>query len=65
MFSNSYRAHELGRNRDWVIMYYYDEHHRGGQCTIVSEYRGILSGKRVVRGREDECIEYYSHDVAI
>lgn len=65
MFSNSYRAHELGRNRDWVIIYYYDKHHRGGQCTIVSEYRGVLSGKRVVRGREDECIEYFSRDMAI
>lgn len=65
MYSNSYRAHELDRNKDWVIIYYYDKHHRGGQCTVVSEYRGVLSGRRVVRGRENECKEYYSHEEAV
>lgn len=65
MFSNSYRAHELDRHKDWVIVYYYDKHHRGGQCTIVSEYQGILAGRRVVRGRESECREYYSHEEAV
>ncbi len=65
MFSNSYRAHELGRQNDWVVIYYYDEHHRGGQCTVVNEYKGDLTGKRVVRGRENECREYYSNDIAI
>lgn len=65
MYSNSYRAHELDRHKDWVIIYYYDNHHRGGQCTVVSEYRGVLAGRRVVRGRENECREYYSHEEAV
>ena len=65
MYSNSYRAHELDRHKDWVIIYYYDKHHRGGQYTVVSEYRGALAGKRVIRGREIECREYYSHDEAM
>ncbi len=65
MFSNSYRAHELDRHQDWVIIYFYDENHRGGQCTVVTEIYGALAGKRVVRGREAECREYYSHEVAV
>lgn len=63
MFSNSYRAHELGRHQDWVIIYFYDENHRGGQCTVVSELHGSLAGKRVIRGRESECREFYSHEM--
>ena len=65
MFSNTYRAHELNRHKDWVIIYFYDDHHRGGQCTVVTEIAGVLAGKRVVRGRESECREYYSQDIAI
>ena len=64
MYSNSYRAHELGRHRDWVVIYYYDKQHNGGQFTVVTEYQGMLKGKRVVRGREAECREYYSQELA-
>jgi putative hydrolase len=53
LFSNTDRAHELGRARDWVVIYFERDGHEG-QCTIVTEYRGPLTGKRVVRGREDE-----------
>ena len=59
LFSNTARAHELGRTRDWVVIYFYDDHHREGQCTVVSETRGALAGKRVVRGREPECLAHY------
>ena len=52
LFSNTRRAHELKRTKDWVVIYYYDEHHHEGQCTVVTETRGELAGKRVVRGRE-------------
>ena len=62
LFSNSYLAHELGKILDWVIIYYYDKSHQGGQCTVVTEYRGKLKGKRIIRGRELECKEYYSPD---
>ncbi len=54
LFSNTERAHRLGRTRDWVVLYYYDRDHREGQCTVVTETRGELAGKRVVRGRAQE-----------
>lgn len=59
MFSNTARAHELQRTGDWVVIYFYDDHHQEGQCTVVTETRGPLAGRRVVRGRELECREYY------
>ena len=55
LFSNTARAHELNRTNDWVVLYFYDGNHREGQSTIVTETRGPLKGKRVVRGREPEC----------
>jgi len=59
LFSNSARAHELGHTRDWVVVYFV----RGGdegQCTVVTEYRGPLAGRRVVRGREVKCAKWYT-----
>ena len=53
LYSNTDRAHELGRVRDWVVIYFERDGHEG-QCTIVTEYRGPRTGKRVVRGREEE-----------
>ena len=55
LFSNTARAHELGRTGDWVVLYFYDEDHRENQCTVVTETHGSLAGQRVVRGREAEC----------
>jgi len=55
LYSNTARAHELDRTRDWVVLYFYDDDHREGQCTVVTETHGDLSGRRVVRGREQEC----------
>lgn len=55
LFSNTARAHELRRTNDWVVLYYYDGDHREGQCTVVTETAGPLTGQRVVRGREAEC----------
>jgi hypothetical protein len=60
MYSNTARAHELKRTHDWVVVYFYDDHHQEGQCTLVTEPRGALAGRRVVRGRELECREYYA-----
>jgi len=59
LFSNTARAHELKRTDDWVVIYFYDDHHQEGQHTVVTETRGPLKGKRVVRGREQECMDYY------
>ena len=63
LFSNTAKAHELGRTRDWVVIYFYDDDHQEGQHTIVTETRGPLVGRRVVRGRESECAAYYRSSV--
>jgi len=60
LFSNTARAHELEKTRDWVVIYFYDTDHVERQCTVVTETRGALAGRRVVRGREDECRRHYS-----
>lgn len=59
LFSNTALAHRLGRLRDWVVVYFYDGDDREGQNTVVTETRGPLAGRRVVRGREDECRRHY------
>jgi hypothetical protein len=61
LFSNTARAHELGRVRDWVVMYFHSDSGREAQRTVVTETRGILSGQRVVRGRERESLLAYEH----
>lgn len=58
LFSNTERAHLLHRVYDWVVIFYSD-HGADGQATVVTELRGALSGRRVVRGREPECARYY------
>ena len=60
LYSNTARAHDLGRTRDWVVIYYYDHDHNERQCTVVTEHAGDLTGRRVVRGRESECRQYYA-----
>jgi len=58
MFSNTATAHQLGKTNNWVVVYY--EKGKGeNQCTVVTEQRGPLKGKRVIRGREEECKKYY------
>jgi Holliday junction resolvasome RuvABC DNA-binding subunit len=59
LYSNSPLAHKLGRMKDWVIVYY-EKDGEEDQCTVVTEWQGRLSGRRVIRGREKECMEYYS-----
>lgn len=60
LFSNTARAHHLGRTHDWVVIYFYDgDHLHEGQHTVVTEHRGLLTGRRVVRGRETECRAHY------
>lgn len=58
LYPNTTRAHEFGRIRDWVVLYYdggLDER----QVTVITSQRGSLSGKRIVRGRESECEQHY------
>lgn len=55
LFSNTARAHQLGRTNDWVVIYWEDGHGER-QCTVVTATRGPLEGRRIVRGREDELL---------
>jgi hypothetical protein len=60
VFSNTERAHELHRTYDWVVIVFSDgDRDDEGQATVVTEYRGSLKGRRVVRGREPECARHY------
>lgn len=58
LFSNTARAHELYRTRDWVVLYA-DGGRDERQYTVVTARRGVLKGKRVVRGREAQCLAHY------
>jgi len=58
LFSNTDLAHRLGRTNDWVVVHFNQDGYEG-QCTVVTETRGSLKGKRVVRGRERECETFY------
>lgn len=68
LFSNTARAHKLGKTRDWVVIVLEKAGHEE-QYTVVTEYQGELHGLRVVRGREDECHDHYAKplpaDVAV
>ena len=56
LFSNTARAHELDRTHDWVVIYFSRDSGSEGQRTVVTESRGPLAGRRVIRGRERECL---------
>jgi hypothetical protein len=58
LFSNTARAHRMGRTRDWVVLYY-DGGQGERQCTVITAEWGGLRGRRIVRGREAECVEYH------
>jgi Holliday junction resolvasome RuvABC DNA-binding subunit len=62
LFSNTPQAHQLGKTRDWVVIYFEREGYQG-QRTVVTAQTGPLKDKRIVRGREGECLEFYAgHD---
>lgn len=59
LFSNTARAHEMGKTGDWVVIYE-DGGTGGSQHTVITDHHaGPLAGKRVVRGREAECRAYH------
>ena len=58
LFSNTARAHKKGKTRDWVVLFY-DDGDRESQCTVITAEWGPLAGRRIVRGREFECMRYY------
>jgi hypothetical protein len=59
LFSNTPRAHRLGRTRDWVVIYFEQDGQTEGQCTVVTEHHGPLRDKRVIRGHEASCAAHY------
>ena len=58
LFSNTARAHEMGTTHDWVVIYR-DDHGGGGQWTVITALFGDLKDRRIVRGREAECLDHY------
>jgi DNA polymerase (family X) len=64
MYSNTAHAHELGTTGDWVIVTR-DDNHSHDQWTVITSQYGALRGQRIVRGREDECAEFYRRKRAI
>lgn len=58
LFSNTARAHELGKTRDWVVLFCDngDTEHR---FTVITSEFGRLQGERIVAGREAECEKHY------
>lgn len=60
LFSNTQRAHDLGRTHDWVVIYFHTDSEPEAQCTVVTETHGALHGRRVVRGREGDCMVHYA-----
>ena len=62
MYSNTARAHELNTTKDWVIIYR-DDPKSHGRWTVITSQFGKLRGCRIVRGREEECLQHYRQDV--
>jgi putative hydrolase len=60
LFSNTARAHRVGKTRDWVVLYCDDDGPLEHQWTIITSTFGPLRGRRIVTGREAECAALYS-----
>jgi hypothetical protein len=58
LFSNTAAAHRFGKTHDWVVLYF-DGGDGERQCTVVTAFKGPLAHRRVVRGRESECVAHY------
>jgi DNA polymerase (family X) len=58
LFSNTARAHELDKTRDWVVLFC-DNGDMEHRFTVITSEFGRLQGQRIVAGREAECEKYY------
>lgn len=58
LFSNTARAHELGKTRDWVVLFC-DNGETEDRFTVITSEFGRLQGQRIVAGREAECVRHY------
>lgn len=63
LFSNTTRAHQKGKTGDWIVLFF-DDGEIESQCTIITAEWGVLGGRRIVRGREAECLRYYEEQMA-
>ena len=63
LFSNTARAHRAGKTRDWVVLYS-DDGVGENRHTVITAAFGPLRGRRVVAGREEECVGVYKPDWA-
>lgn len=61
LYSNTALAHKLHKCEDWVVIFY-EHDHSEGRATVVTEWRGRLAGRRVVRGRERACAAFYAEE---
>jgi Helix-hairpin-helix domain len=64
LFSNTALAHRLKQTQDWVVVYF-DDGLTSGLRTVVTETRGPLAGRRVIRGRERECFKFYQQKATV
>jgi hypothetical protein len=60
LYSNAQQAHALDKTGHWVVIYFHTDSSPEGQCKVVTETRGDLKSRRVVRGRENECAALYA-----
>lgn len=60
LYSNTARAHQLNKSRDWVVIFVTHDRESDWQCTVVTETHGPLKGRRVIRGMEVQCEKYYA-----
>jgi len=58
LYSNTQHAHDQGMTQDWVVIYA-DDGSRELTSTVFTAQRGPLKGRRVIRGREEQCVAYY------
>jgi hypothetical protein len=54
LYSNTERAHRLGRAHDWVLLYVRDGDDER-QYTVITATRGVMRGHRIVAGHERAC----------
>jgi len=59
LYSNTARAHQMKMTNDWIVIYY-DGAGGERQCTVITAQRGPLAGRRIIRGREGECLTFYA-----
>ena len=63
LYSNTARAHRAGKTKDWVVLYH-DDRSGERQHTVITATCGPLRDRRVVAGRDSECLAVSSRPAA-